>query len=85
MDKTRESIVNFIIKTIKDQFCNDLIEVNEDTYLPSLGFDELDNVELTMELEYEYNFSIEDEDFENLRTVKAMADYVDSRLNNPTN
>jgi hypothetical protein len=28
---------------------------------------------------------IEDEDFENLRTVKAMADYVDSRLNNPTN
>lgn len=84
MDKTRESIVNFIIQTIKDQFCSDLIEFNEDTYLPSIGFDDLDNVELTMELEDEYNISIKDEDFENLRTVKEMADYVDSRLNDPT-
>ncbi len=85
MDKTRESIVNFIITTIKEQFCNDLVEVNEDTYLPSLGFDELDNVELTMELEEEYNVSIKDEDFENLHTVKEMTDYVVSRLENPTN
>ncbi len=85
MDKTRESIVDFIITTIKNQFCNDLVEVNEDTYLPSVGFDDLDNIELTMELEDKYNISIADEDFEKLRTVKAMADYVDSRFNYPTN
>ena len=81
----RETITQTIIQDIKDQLCNDNLEIDENTYLPSVGFDDLDSIELLMEIEDTFEITIDEEKFENLHTVKEMTDYVVSRLENPTN
>ena len=81
----RETITQTIIQDIKDQLCNDNLEIDENTYLPSVGFDDLDSIELLMEIEDTFEITIDEEKLENLHTVKEMTDYVVSRLENPTN
>jgi len=44
-----------------------------------LGADSLDIVELLMEIEDEFGVKVPDEDIQDLRTVKDIADYVESR------
>jgi acyl carrier protein len=45
-----------------------------------LGADSLDVIELVMQVEEEFDLEIPDEDAENVRTVKDILDYVNTRV-----
>lgn len=54
-------------------------ELTEDTNLvEGLGIDSLDMVELAMELEDEFDMEIEDEEMEQLQTVKDIVEYIEN-------
>lgn len=49
----------------------------ESTLIGDLGADSLDIVEMSMSIEDEFNVKIKDEDFENIKTVKDIIDYIE--------
>ncbi len=49
------------------------------SFIDDLGADSLDQVELIMALEDEFDMEIPDEDAEKLKTVKDALDYIDSK------
>ncbi len=51
----------------------------EASFVDDLGADSLDTVELIMELEEEFGIEIPDEDAENMTTVGAAVEYIDSK------
>ncbi len=57
----------------------DGISVDDDVML-DLGGDSLECVELICEIEDEFKVEIEDEYAPELRSVRAMADYLDEKL-----
>jgi acyl carrier protein len=46
-----------------------------------LGADSLERVELIMKIEEEFDITIPDSDSERITTVKAVLDYVNSKVN----
>lgn len=50
------------------------------TLVDDLGADSLDQVELIMAFEDEFNIEIPDEDAEKIRTVKDAIDYINSKI-----
>ena len=54
--------------------------VLEASFVDDLGADSLDQVELIMTMEEEFNLSIPDEDAEKIGTVKDVIDYVKKAL-----
>ena len=50
------------------------------SFVDDLGADSLDQVELIMALEDEFNIEIPDEDAEKIRTVKDALDYIESKM-----
>lgn len=52
----------------------------EAAFVEDLGADSLDQVELVMALEDEFDLEIPDEDAEKLKTVQSVFDYVTSKL-----
>ncbi len=50
------------------------------SFVDDLGADSLDQVELIMALEDEFNIEIPDEDAEKIRTVKDALDYLDAKV-----
>ena len=53
---------------------------NESSFVEDLGADSLDNVELVMALEEEFECEIPDEEAEKITTVKQAIDYVNTNL-----
>jgi acyl carrier protein len=51
----------------------------EANFVDDLGADSLDTVELVMALEENFDIEIPDEDAENLLTVQAAIDYIESK------
>ncbi len=49
------------------------------SFVDDLGADSLDQVELIMALEDEFDMEIPDEEAEKLRTVKDALDYIDQK------
>jgi acyl carrier protein len=70
---------------VKKIICEQL-DVPEDDIVPSasfvddLGADSLDQVELIMAMEEEFDISIPDEDAEKIKTVKDAVDYITKAL-----
>jgi acyl carrier protein len=54
---------------------------NESSFVEDLGADSLDNVELVMALEEEFECEIPDEAAEKITTVQQAIDYVTAHLN----
>jgi acyl carrier protein len=54
--------------------------VEDAAFVDDLGADSLDQVELVMALEDEFEVEIPDEDAEGLTTVKTVLDYVRSKI-----
>ena len=54
-------------------------EVTMESNFEELGIDSLDLVELVMQLEEEFDITIEES--QELKTVKDVVDYVDSNIN----
>ena len=48
-------------------------------FMDDLGADSLDTVELIMQLEEEFGIEIPDEDAENITTVGAAVEYIESK------
>jgi acyl carrier protein len=53
---------------------------NESSFVEDLGADSLDNVELVMALEEEFECEIPDEDAEKITTVQQAVDYVKAHV-----
>lgn len=51
---------------------------NESSFVEDLGADSLDNVELVMALEEEFDTEIPDEEAEKITTVQSAIDYINS-------
>lgn len=51
----------------------------QSSFVDDLGADSLDQVELIMALEDEFDMEIPDEDAEKLKTIKDALDYIDSK------
>ena len=70
------------IKTIvANQLGVDEAQVTEDaSFIDDLGADSLDTVELIMAFEEEFDVEIPDEDAQNIKTVKDVIDYIQSKV-----
>ena len=51
---------------------------NESSFIDDLGADSLDTVELVMSLEEEFDIEISDDEAENILTVQAAIDHINS-------
>jgi len=74
-----------IEEKIRKIVCEQLDVPEEDvvpaaTFVDDLGADSLDQVELIMAMEEEFDLSIPDEDAENIATVQSAIDYVKKAL-----
>ena len=75
--------VNEVVKTIVIDIL--MLENNIDNntnLIHDLGADELDIVEITIELEYQYDLVISDNDMENFYTVGNIVEYIENRTIN---
>jgi acyl carrier protein len=74
-----------LVERIKKIICEQLDVAEEDvvptaSFVDDLGADSLDQVELIMAMEEEFNVSITDEDAEKIVTVQDAIDYVKKAL-----
>jgi acyl carrier protein len=74
-----------LAERIKKIICEQLDVAEEDvvpnaSFVDDLGADSLDQVELIMAMEEEFNVSITDEDAEKIVTVQNAIDYVTKAL-----
>jgi len=72
-------------KKVKKIVCEQLDVSEEDvvskaSFVDDLGADSLDQVELIMAMEEEFDISISDEDAENISTVQDTIDYITKAL-----
>jgi acyl carrier protein len=71
-----EQVIDIISKQLKA----DAGDINPATnIMEDLGADSLDVVELLMAIEETFGVSVPDEDVTGLKTVKDIADYIESR------
>ena len=72
-------------KKVRKIICEQLDVSEEDvvskaSFVDDLGADSLDQVELIMAMEEEFDISISDEDAENISTVQHTIDYITKAL-----
>ena len=77
---TAGDITERVVSVIADVLECDPGEVDTSASLESLGMDSLDAVQLVMELEDEFDISIEDEDAEKILTIDDIVRYVKKAL-----
>jgi acyl carrier protein len=78
-DKLKE-ISEKVKQIISEQLGVDENEVTPSaSFVDDLGADSLDQVELVMALEEEFDLEISDEDAEKMRSVQDAIDYIDKR------
>ena len=70
-----------VVEKVKEIICEQLNVSAEDvvpeaSFVDDLGADSLDQVELIMAMEEEFDISIPDEDAEKIATVKDALDYI---------
>ncbi len=76
-----DSVQSKVHKIIAELLKVDVGELRDShTFRGDLGTDELDEIELIMEYEDEFNISIADEDAEQLKTIGDVVKYIESRL-----
>ncbi|MGL5632953.1 MAG: acyl carrier protein [Azovibrio sp.] len=72
-----DNIVERVKKIVAEQLgVNEADIKNESSFADDLGADSLDNVELVMALEEEFECEIPDEDAEKITSVQQAIDYV---------
>jgi len=66
-----------IFRIIAEQFSVPVNEINIDKHLINdLNADSLDSIEIVVECEKEFDIEIDDDDLENIRTVKDIVNLV---------
>ncbi len=74
-----------VVNKVKKIICEQLDVSEEDvvskaSFVDDLGADSLDQVELIMAMEEDFDISISDEDAENINTVQDTIDYITKAL-----
>jgi acyl carrier protein len=74
-----------IEEKIRNIICEQLDVAEEDvvptaSFVDDLGADSLDQVELIMAMEEEFDVAIPDEDAENIATVKDAVEYIEKAM-----
>lgn len=73
---TRNEVYDKIAKLLAEQLNIATDRIQEESTLESLGVDSLDRFEIIMKIEEEFSITINDQDAENISTVKQAVDYV---------
>ena len=69
-----------IVQMVSDATRVDIAKIGLDTsFIDDLKLDSLDIVELMMKMEDEFGIEIPEEDAENLKTVKDVVSYLETR------
>ena len=77
---TNPSIEERVTRIVCNQMGTSPDKINGETsFVNDLGADSLDTVELVMEFEDEFEISIPDEDAEQIQTVGAAIQYIQSK------
>jgi len=77
----RKEIVEKVKLIISEQLGVDEAEVTSSaSFMDDLGADSLDQVELVMALEENFDLDVSDEDVEKMLTVQDAIDYVDKHV-----
>jgi len=72
-----------ILSIIEDKTGIDQNEISDSTrFIKDLGMDSLDLVELTMELESQFNITIDDNHIDGFKRFSDVVDYVENLTNN---
>jgi len=72
-------MIEQIIDIVSKQLKSDAEQITPDTnIMEDLGADSLDIVELLMSVEEAFGVAVPDEDVQGLKTIKDIADYVES-------
>jgi len=78
---TPQEVEEKVIQIVSEQMSVDKAEIKRSTsFVNDLNADSLDNVELVMELEDEFDLTIPDEEAEKLTTVGEAIDYILKQL-----
>ena len=78
---SREEILEKVRELIADKLGVDKDEVTEEASLiDDLGADSLDLVDLVMVFEEEFDVKIEDDELENIKTVRDVVDGIMSKM-----
>ncbi len=74
---TEQEIESKVIKIVADQLGADVAKINRNTsFVEDLNADSLDQVELVMEFEDEFETSIPDEQAEKIKTVGHAIEFI---------
>lgn len=76
-----ESVKERVVKTIADQCGLPVAEINDDSNFIDLGLDSLDEVEIAMALEEEFDCELPDEDFQECTNVKSIVEFIHKTVN----
>ena len=80
-EEIQDEILEILVMKMDLGIPMDLEEINDDTNLESdMGLDSLDQIELVMECEREFDIAIDDADVENFQTMGDILDYSEARL-----
>jgi acyl carrier protein len=78
---TTEELREKVVAVVVDKLGVEADKVSDEAnFVDDLGADSLDQVELVMALEDEFDVEIPDEDAEGLKTVKAVLAYVEGKV-----
>lgn len=77
-----QNIAERVFKIVSEQLGYDLDKLTEDTsFIQDLGSDSLDLVELTMELEEEFQITIPEEATDDIQTIGDVIRSIEKELN----
>ncbi|MAV63926.1 MAG: acyl carrier protein [Candidatus Marinimicrobia bacterium] len=78
MSDTKDKVVNIIV----EKLAVDIEKItSEADFVSDLGADSLDQVELIMQLEEEFNIEISDEDAESLNNLDKVLSFLEKKQN----
>ncbi len=77
-----EKVTAQVKKIIAEKLSIDLEKVMEESTLVDLGADSLDQVELVMQCEEEFDIEIPDDDLEKIANVGEMISYILQKVSN---
>jgi acyl carrier protein len=83
----RVDLMSDVVEKVK-KIISEQLDVSEDdvvltaSFVDDLGADSLDQVELIMAMEEEFDISIPDEDAEKIATVQDAVDYINKTMGN---
>lgn len=74
----KEKVIKFIETKLEEKYLVDATDLESERNVVNLGLDSLDEIELVMSLESEFDLSIPDDEYSGLkdRTIENIADLV---------